>query len=50
MDSFAHVSKTFEIPDPNSVEKCLPDLMAFLSAKPSDPGLKDITGAPDLSK
>ena len=45
MDALSNVSRSYEVTDPSSVEKCLPDLLAFLAATPGDQGLSGIKGA-----
>jgi len=44
MEALSNVSRAYEVTDPGSVEKAIPEIMAFLAAKPGDEGLRNITG------
>lgn len=45
LTSFKHIRREWTVSNPSLVENSLPEVLAFLNEKQSDPGLQDITGA-----
>lgn len=45
LEALSTVSRSYDVTDPGSVEKCIPEMMAFLAATQGDAGLKGIKGA-----